>query len=334
MKFGIFLQPLHHPSTNPTAALDADLELLTLLDELGIDEAWIGEHHSTGWENVASPEVLIAAAAQRTSNIRFGTGVLQLGLHNPLVALDRMILLDHLTRGRVSFGMGVGGGIPSDLTVFGLDYERAGERMQQSIDVMMRLLDGSDPVTEKTDWFELHDAVLQLRPYTEPHMEFAVASSHPDNVRLMGSHGGKVLLGGNPSTVSAVYDNLRIGAEEAGRSADRSQIRMSYLLHLADTTEEAISSFKDGMIGEHFEFQVGVNGQPEPEASPDEWYISHIDKHIVASPSDAVEKIKLLNDESGGVGGIIFTNRDWAGIDANRRSWQLFAEQVAPAFQD
>ena len=94
--------------------------------------------------------LVIAAAAERTSRIRFGTGVIQLGLHHPLVALDRMILLDHLTRGRVSFGMGVGGGIPSDLSVFGLTPELAGRRMQESIDVMMELLTSSTPVTELT----------------------------------------------------------------------------------------------------------------------------------------------------------------------------------------
>ena len=93
MDFGLFLQPLHHPSSNPTDALEQDLELVVLLDELGYSEAWIGEHHSSGWENVAAPDAFIAAAAERTSQIMLGTGVLQLGLHHPLVALDRMIFL-------------------------------------------------------------------------------------------------------------------------------------------------------------------------------------------------------------------------------------------------
>ena len=74
-RFGVFMQPLHDPDENPTLALERDLELLEHLDRLGFDEAWIGEHHSTGWETIASPAIFIATAAQRTRHIRLGSGV-------------------------------------------------------------------------------------------------------------------------------------------------------------------------------------------------------------------------------------------------------------------
>lgn len=332
MRFGLFLQPLHHPSEHPTLALERDLALVEHLDRLGYDEAWVGEHHSTGWENIAAPEAFIAAAAERTGQIRFGTGVVQLGLHNPLVALDRMIFLDHLTRGRVSFGVGVGGGIPSDLTVFGLDAPEAGKRMGESLDVMLRLLAGEGPVTEETDWFELHDAVLQMRPYTEPHMEFAVASANPRNVEIMGRLGGRVLLGGVPSKVPEVFDALSSGAGDAGREASRNQIELSYVLHLADSTAEAVSGFEEGALREHYEFQVAVNGRSEPEEGPDDWYCSYVSRNIIGSAEDAIERIEAIQQQSGGIGGIIFMNREWAGVEANRKSWDIFAERVAPKF--
>ena len=332
MEFGLFLQPLHHPSEDPTAALERDLSLLELLDELGYAEAWIGEHHSTGWENIAAPEVVIAAAAERTTNIRFGTGVMQAGLHHPLVALDRMILLDHLTRGRTSFGLGVGGGIPSDLSVFGLTPEAAGMRMQESLDVMLDLLAGERPVSAKTDWFELHDAVLQLRPYSDPHMPFAVASANPANVELMGRLGGKVLLGGSPEPVPTVFENLRSGAESSGRAASRDQIMLSAVLHLDETDEKALAGFKEGAIREFYEFQVGVNGHPEPDGTPDDWYQEYSTKHMIGSPEHAIERLRELEETSGGIGGMIFMSREWAGVESARRSWRLFAEEVAPKF--
>ena len=332
MEFGLFLQPFHHPTENPTDALERDLDLIVLLDELGYSEAWLGEHHSTGWENIASPEVVIAAAAERTSHIRFGTGVLQAGLHHPLIALDRMILLDHLTRGRVSFGLGVGGGIPSDLEVFGLDPKEAGRRMQESLGVMLRLLAGEGPVTERTDWFELHDAVLQMRPYTEPHMPFAVASADPRNVGLMGRLGGKVLLGPSPEPVEQVFETLQEGGRAAGTPASRDQIMLSCVLHLDDVHHRAVDSFRDGATREFYEFQVGVNGRPEPEGGPDEWYEQYRAKNIIGSPEHAVEMIAQLEERSGGFGGMIFMSREWAGIEESRQSWHLFAEQVAPKF--
>lgn len=334
MKFGLFLQPLHHPSENPTDALERDLGLVEHLDHLGYHDVWVGEHHSTGWENIAAPEAFIAAAAQRTGSIRFGTGVIQLGLHHPLVALDRMIFLDHLTRGRVSFGMGVGGGIPSDLTVFGLTAESAGERMQESLEVMLRLLDGASPVTARTDWFELEEAVLQMRPFSQPHMPFAVASSHPNNVEAMGRVGGRVLLGGTPDRIGQVYTDLAAGAAEAGLNASPSQITLSYVLHVAETTEAAIEAFREGAIAEFYEFQVGVNGRPVPEGTPDEWYDDYVTRQLIGSPDDVREKIERIVADHGAFGGFIFMTREWAGVEANRTSWRLFAEEVMPKFAD
>ena len=99
---------MHLVGTNPTLNLQRDLELIDHLDRLGYDEAWIGEHHSAGAETIASPEVMIAAAAQRTRHIKLGTGVMSLPYHHPLVLADRIVLLDHLTRGRMMFGVGPG----------------------------------------------------------------------------------------------------------------------------------------------------------------------------------------------------------------------------------
>src|SRR2546421_13051612 len=74
MKFGIFLAPFHRLGENPTLAMARDMELVEWLDWLGYDEAWIGEHHSAGWEGIASPEIFIAQAAHRPRHLRLGPG--------------------------------------------------------------------------------------------------------------------------------------------------------------------------------------------------------------------------------------------------------------------
>src|SRR5688572_31606121 len=156
LRFGIFLAPFHPVGQNPTLALHRDLELIEWLDQLGFEEAWIGEHHSAGYEIIASPEVFIAAAAQRTRNIRLGTGVSSLPYHHPLMLADRMVLLDHLTRGRVMFGVGPGA-LPSDAFMMGIEVARQREMMDESLDAIVALLDGAEPVTRETDWFALRD---------------------------------------------------------------------------------------------------------------------------------------------------------------------------------
>src|SRR5256886_4672731 len=175
LRFGIFMAPFHPAGQNPTLALERDLELITRLDELGYDEAWVGEHHSAGFEIIASPEVFIAAAAQRTRHIRLGTGVSSLPYHQPMMLADRMVLLDHLTRGRVMLGVGPGA-LPSDAFMMGIDPMRQREMMEESLEAILALLAGDELVNRTTDWFTLSDARLQLRPYTHPCFEVAVAA--------------------------------------------------------------------------------------------------------------------------------------------------------------
>ena len=126
MKFGIFLAPFHRVGENPTLALDRDMELIQWLDHLGYDEAWIGEHHSAGWELIASPEIMIAAAAERTRHIMLGSGVTSLPYHHPLLVAQRFVQLDHMTRGRAMLGCGPGALVSDDI-IIGLVKERLKE---------------------------------------------------------------------------------------------------------------------------------------------------------------------------------------------------------------
>ena len=164
LRSGIFLAPFHNLTENPTLAIERDMELLQHLDRLNYHEAWIGEHHSGGFEIIASPEMFIAAAAERTRHIRLGTGVASLPYHNPFILADRMVQLDHMTRGRAMFGVGPGA-LVHDAQKIGINAANQRRMMNESLDVIMRLLRG-ESVTQKTDWFDLVDAQLQLPCYT------------------------------------------------------------------------------------------------------------------------------------------------------------------------
>ena len=97
LKFGAFLAPHHPIGEHPTLQLRRDLDLAEHLDKLGYDEFWCGEHHSTGWEMIASPEMFLAAAGERTHRIKLGTGVVSLPYHHPFNVAQRIVQLDHMT---------------------------------------------------------------------------------------------------------------------------------------------------------------------------------------------------------------------------------------------
>ena len=123
------------------------MELLQHLDALNYHEAWIGEHHSGGFEIIANPELFIAAAAERTRYIRLGTGVVSLPYHNPFMLADRMVQLDYQTRGRAMLGVGPGS-LVYDAKKIGIDPADQRRMMNESLDVIIELLRG-ESVTRK-----------------------------------------------------------------------------------------------------------------------------------------------------------------------------------------
>src|SRR5256885_5007578 len=169
--------------------MNRDMELIEWLDWLGYDEVWVGEHPSAGWELIASPEIFIAASAERTRHIMLGSGVTSLPYHHPYLVAQRFVQLDHMTRGRAMLGCGPGA-LVSDAYMLGIEPITQRPRMDEALDAIMLLLRCEEPVTMKTDWFELRQARPQPAPYTEPRVPIAVAGGlTPAAVVAAGRHG-------------------------------------------------------------------------------------------------------------------------------------------------
>ena len=341
MKFGVFMAPFHRVGENPTLALERDLELLQWLDTLGFDEAWVGEHHSAGWETICSPEVFIATAAERTRNIRLGTGVVSLPYHHPYMVANRMVLLDHLTRGRVMLGVGPGA-LASDAYMFGINPERQREMMDESLGVIMRLFTETDPISHQSDWFELHDATLQLRPYQDPHLTVAVASvQSPAGVLLAGKHGTSVISLSVPRDLirrTTLKDQWAIAEESAaehGKTVNRNEWRLSVGCHLAETRKEAFEDIRVGSGRVVTEYFGNTLGHEVPDVPKDQIvdFMAENNQWIVGTPDDCIAGIERLLEASGGFGGLLIRVEDWAPRDKILRSYELLARYVMPRFQ-
>src|SRR5262249_15481286 len=162
--FGLFCPPQHYPQQNPTRAIQRDLETIEFAERLGFTEAWFGEHHSSGWEIISSPEVLIASALERTKRIRLGTGVISLPYHHPFHIALRAVLLDLLAQGRFMLGVGPGS-LPTDAAMLGVPWGETRSRMVEAFEVIRHLMTSQQPLTVVADWFELENAVMQLQPF-------------------------------------------------------------------------------------------------------------------------------------------------------------------------
>jgi limonene 1,2-monooxygenase len=343
LRFGTFLAPFHKPGQNPTLALQRDLELVQHLDALGIDEAWIGEHHSAGSEIIASPEIFIAAAAERTKNIKLGTGVTSVAYHNPLWVADRMVMLDHLTRGRTMLGLGPGS-LPTDSSMIGLTPTDTRELLGENLDIITRLLRG-ETVTKQTRTHNLVDAQLQLAPYTDPCFELAVAAvASPTGPRLAGQFGAGLLSIGATLTqdgFDALAHHWSVVQERAAHygqpEPDRRSWRLVGLMHIAETKEQAYREVEYGI--EHwFNYfkkvaafpQMAVDGSNVKEMID---FIRDAGIGAIGTVEDAKEQVQKLVDQSGGFGTMLLLGHEWANPEATKRSWELLAQYVLPEFQ-
>ena len=338
LKFGIFLAPFHSLKEDPTQALERDLQLVSCLDDLGYDCAWIGEHHSGGMEIIASPEVFIAQAATQTKNIRFGTGISSLTSHHPLILADRIMQLDHMTRGRVAFGMGPTA-LPSDAHMMGVNTLKQSDMTLQAIEVLIPLLRG-ETVTRKTDWFELNEANLQLKSYSKPSVEMAIASQiSPSGARAAGIHGvGLLSVGATTSGgFNALAANWEIYARKAiehSQPVNRDTWSLVGPMHIANTREEAMKNVRFGLEEwiTYFKDVAGLPIAPEGEDPAEALVASGL--AVIGTPDDAIAQIQRLEAESGGFGTFLQMAHNWADWTETKRSYELFSRYVAPEFQN
>ncbi|KWT63412.1 monooxygenase [Streptomyces albus subsp. albus] len=338
VRFGAFLPPFHSLGEDPTSAVWRDLDLIEWLDVLGLDEAWVGEHHSGGWSPISSPELILAAAAERTRRIRLGTGVVSLPYHHPLMVANRLVQLDHQSRGRIMLGMGAGVA-PADAHMLGIAPSDQRRMMAESLEALVQLLHGTEPVTRKTDWFELRDARVHLRPYTRPCFDMVVASAGSERgMRLAGRYGLQSLtFAGRPGMVEPPLAQLWAAAEDEaqqhGQNIDRANWRVSICLHLAETREEAMDQVRAGMgrwFREYVRDTVG-SGATLPEGREVE---TAVETHtaIIGTVDDAIEAIQRMLDQSGGFGTLLVNTQDWATREQTKYSYELLARYVAPHF--
>src|SRR3954465_2005672 len=245
LQFGTFLAPHHPLGESPTLQFQSDLQLATHLDRLGYDEFWCGEHHSTGWEMIASPEMFLAAAGQVTHTIKLGTGVVSLPYHHPFNVAQRMVQLDHMTKGRAMFGSGPGA-LPSDARTMGISPMLLRDRQDEAMGVIIRLLNGEERFSYQSEWFELHAAALQILPLQE-RMPMTVASSFsPSGMQLAGKYGIGVLSIASNSTeglqaLPTQWGFAEAAAAEHGQVVDRGDWRVLMAWHLAETREQAVA---------------------------------------------------------------------------------------------
>jgi limonene 1,2-monooxygenase len=346
MKFGIFMAPFHRVGENPTLAFERDMQLIEWLDELGYDEAFIGEHHSAGWEIISSPEIFMAVAATRTKRIMLGSGVVSVPYHHPFHIANRFALLDQLTHGRVILGCGPGA-LPSDAYMLGIETTTQRDRMVEGLQAVMRLLNEDGNVTIDGSYFTLREAHLQVKPFQNPLPVFVANTISPSGMVAAGKLGCGVLsvAAFSPGGLSSLPKRWAMAEEiaaENGKTVDRKNWRLVFPMHLAESSKEALDDVRDGgnsWIQKYFIETLAARvqfeeypGQPTEEMTLDRMVARG--GAIVGTPDDAIKRInEVIEMSGGGFGGMLVLAHEWASREKTLKSYEMLARYVMPKFQ-
>ncbi len=339
VEFGAFLAPHHPIGENPMLQYRRDLDLVEKLDKLGFSEFWCGEHHSTGWEVIASPEMFLAAAGERTSRIKLGTGVVSLPYHHPFHVAQRIVQLDQMTQGRAILGSGPGA-LASDAHTLGIDPMLLRDRQDEGIAVLRRLLAG-ERFTYECDWFKMYDAKLHIRPVQREIPQAVASMVSPSGMTLAGKYGIGILSIGSTSTagIQALplqWSFAEESAEKHGQVVDRKNWRVVMNWHIAETREEARSQALSGLHRWHNEYtvgtlqRVGAAAYDTPDQTMDALAFSEGSALVIGTPEDLIEAIRNMYEISGGFGTVIGFVHDFANPEDTARSWDLVARYVLP----
>jgi limonene 1,2-monooxygenase len=344
LRFGIFMPPWNSPSSqNVTVSLQRNLETIQLLDRLAYDEAWVGEHHSAGSEIIADPLVFLAHAGAVTRHIKLGTGVISLPYHNPLWMADRIILTDHLLRGRLMVGLGPGA-LPTDAAMIGLDPSELRPALDHDLGVLLKLLSTDEPVSVETKRYKLVEARCQMAPYSDPVFDICVSATRSNAGPLIaGRHGLGLLSTGVISPREGVeapplhWDVLEEEARRHGHVADRRKWRLVVNMHIAETRERAIEDMRYGFDA-FCDYSQFVLAMPSVRAEGDTFetrmaWMNETGTGVIGTPDDAIAFIERLVKRSGGFGCLLMLAHDWVSWEASQRHYELFARHVVPRFQ-
>lgn len=353
MKLGYFGMPSHPPERTIRDGFEWDLQVIRWLDELGFEEAWFGEHHTAPWEPNPSPDLLIAQGFAQTENIRLGPGGFLLPYHHPAELANRVALLDHISGGRLNFGVAASG-LPSDWAMFNVDGTGGENRLmtREALDLILKLWESDEPFHHHGDYWQVDKpeemfGLLRphLKPLQDPHPPIGVAglSKGSDTLKLAGERGFiPMSLNLNPGYVASHWESVEIGAERAGRTPDRGNWRMVREVFVAETDREAwqlsVGSHMGRMYREYFlplldnfgffEFLKHDASAPDSDVTP-EYCAAH--NWIVGSPDTVVEKIEETYERVGGFGHLLVFGFDYADdATAWRRSLALLEAEVLP----
>jgi alkanesulfonate monooxygenase SsuD/methylene tetrahydromethanopterin reductase-like flavin-dependent oxidoreductase (luciferase family) len=355
LRLGMFVMPIHDPAKPLTQSLDEDLDLAVACEQLGFDEFWVGEHHTSTLENIVMPEIFIAKALALTQRMRFGPAPVCLQYHHPAHVANRLAFLDHLSHGRLNVCFGPGA-IPTDMEVFGVDPKDMSARVAEAADMILKIWTADPPYELPGKFWNVNlsqhlDPEMGLgslhKPLQRPYPPIAVPSISRRSVGIEKAAARGFSLFSHHMISAEVlteqWDTYRSAAKAAGREATPADWRVARNVFVAETTAEARQLARHNSLGQCIQYildltrrgpGVGMWKRNPDQADEDcnlDYFLDEV--LIVGDPPEVTRQLRELRARIGNFGTLVLVAHDWDDRQRWLRSLELFTKEVRPALE-
>ena len=354
MRLGMFVMPIHDAAKPLAQCIDEDLELAVKCEELGFDDFWVGEHHSSNIENIVMPEIFLAKVLGLTDRIRIGPAPVCLQYHHPAHVAARLAFLDHMSRGRLNICFGPGA-IPTDMEMYEAPPEEMGARVAESIDMILRLWQEEPPidlegqfwnVRMKDNLYPAYGVGHLHKPFQQPHPPVHVPSISRASVGLQkaAARGFRFISHHmlHDNTLREQWQTYSAAAAAAGRTAEASDWAVARNVFVADSTDDAQLLAKTNSLGSCIRYILDLSVASAPngvapwkrdleQADSDCTLDYFMDEVVIAGdPEHVTNELLELRNRIGEFGTLVLTAHDWDDRDRWLRSLELFVGEVVP----
>lgn len=350
MRFGML-----HLFENPVDKTEHEtihehMDLMRAAEAFGFDSVWPAEHHFTEYGYCASPSLSLAAIANETKRIRLGTGVVILPLNHPIRIAEDYGFLDHLSNGRVDFGIGRGYQ-PLEFSRYGVDPSTTRAQFRECVEIIQQAWsDGR--VDYQGEHFNFRDVPVRPQPMQNPIPTWMAALSQ-ESFEIVGRFGFNLLYGAvfglSPANAARRRQDYHRGLAAGGHSAEGKEAGCLMMVYCADTMEQARKEFRDAVLWYYHTISKYVapkKGQGAVEgyetytgcrdlAAGVDWdTLVNGDAVICGDPDYVSEKLQVYQKIYGFTEVLCWTRL--GGLDHHKvmRSMQLMQDRVMPNLRD
>jgi alkanesulfonate monooxygenase SsuD/methylene tetrahydromethanopterin reductase-like flavin-dependent oxidoreductase (luciferase family) len=347
--------PIHNPEKPLAQCFDEDLELAVRCEQLGFDEFWVGEHHTSTLENIVMPEIFIAKALGLTKTMRFGPAPVCLRYHHPVHVANRLAFLDHLSHGRLNLCFGPGA-IPTDMEVYGIDPKDVAARIGEAVDMILKIWTSDPPYDLPGKFWNAHlcksiDPEMGLgtlhKPLQKPYPPIAVPSISRRSAGIeKAAARGFSLFSHHMIAAEALIEQwatYRNAAAAAGRRAAPADWRVARNVFVADTTTEARGLARANSLGQCIQYILELTRRGpgiamwkrDPQQTDAECNLDYFldEVLIVGDPPEVCRQLRELRERVGDFGTLVLVAHDWDDRTRWLHSMELFVNEVVPALE-